>query len=161
MYYLMARYYDPGIGRFLTRDPFKGRNRKPLSYNSYIYAYDNPANLTDLSGTSPEYSDSTYNDSESRKESEELIEKAEKQLERIQANYNKCEKAWRQAVVLSGDFAEIAGGQIGQSYSLGVGVWNFSKADSWNDRIIAGIGVITGPVGWSADIASFIGWLFF
>ena len=41
--YLRARYYDANTGRFLSQDPM------PL-LQRYAYAYDNPANLVDLSG---------------------------------------------------------------------------------------------------------------
>jgi RHS repeat-associated protein len=47
LYYYRARYYDPEIGRFLTRDPsgFEGG-----STNLYAYVDGNPANLNDPSG---------------------------------------------------------------------------------------------------------------
>ena len=41
--YLRARYYDPSIGRFLSRDPLPGGNR-------YAYVENNPVNFTDPSG---------------------------------------------------------------------------------------------------------------
>lgn len=43
MYYLNARYYNPSIMRFITQDPLGGMN-------VYVYASDNPMNLTDPSG---------------------------------------------------------------------------------------------------------------
>jgi RHS repeat-associated protein len=48
-----ARFYDPNIGRFISRDPMKGQDEMPISYNPYIYAYDDPVNMKDLSGMSP------------------------------------------------------------------------------------------------------------
>ena len=36
-YYLRARYYDPLIGRFFTRDTFAGNLASPQSQNRYIY----------------------------------------------------------------------------------------------------------------------------
>jgi RHS repeat-associated protein len=39
--YLRARYYDPAVGRFLSRDPLGG---------GYPYAGGNPANMTDPTG---------------------------------------------------------------------------------------------------------------
>jgi len=44
--YLRARYYDPKVGRFLTRDPV-------LSEHPYSYAHGNPVNMTDPSGRNP------------------------------------------------------------------------------------------------------------
>lgn len=48
--YLRARHYDPTIGRFMTRDPFAGFARSPLSLNRYSYVENNPATLSDPSG---------------------------------------------------------------------------------------------------------------
>jgi RHS repeat-associated protein len=42
--YLRARYYDPEVGRFLSRDPVWG---------NYLYAWNNPLVLTDPSGLDP------------------------------------------------------------------------------------------------------------
>ncbi|MCG8353397.1 MAG: RHS repeat-associated core domain-containing protein, partial [Chloroflexales bacterium] len=48
--YLRARWYDPGSGRFATRDPFAGMPHLPYSLHPYQYAYSNPALYTDPTG---------------------------------------------------------------------------------------------------------------
>jgi RHS repeat-associated protein len=48
--YLRARYYNPAIGRFVTRDPFAGFANDPVSLHKYLYAHANPANMIDPSG---------------------------------------------------------------------------------------------------------------
>ncbi|MCG2796654.1 MAG: hypothetical protein L6427_12500, partial [Actinomycetia bacterium] len=45
-----ARFYNPETGRFISRDPLSGHDEIPLSRNPYIYAYDDPVNMRDLSG---------------------------------------------------------------------------------------------------------------
>ncbi|MBI4743534.1 MAG: RHS repeat-associated core domain-containing protein, partial [Actinobacteria bacterium] len=50
LYYFGARYYDPEIGRFITKDPDGGDVKNPLSLNPYIYANDNPVNMVDPDG---------------------------------------------------------------------------------------------------------------
>ncbi len=45
--YLRARYYDPAIGRFVSRDPFPGLAEVPQSQNPYAYVLNNPCNLVD------------------------------------------------------------------------------------------------------------------
>lgn len=50
LYYMRARYYDPIIGIFMTRDPYKGDIGSPQTLNPYLYALGNPANFTDPSG---------------------------------------------------------------------------------------------------------------
>jgi RHS repeat-associated protein len=49
-YYLRARYYSPGMGRFTARDPFEGVLNEPLSLNKYGYVHGNPVNHTDPGG---------------------------------------------------------------------------------------------------------------
>ena len=48
--YLRARYYDPGTGRFLTKDPFPGFASLPATLNPYLYVLNNPVNWVDPSG---------------------------------------------------------------------------------------------------------------
>ena len=48
--YLRARYYDPEIGRFISRDPFSGYMSVPESQNMYAYAHNNPVRFVDPSG---------------------------------------------------------------------------------------------------------------
>ena len=49
-YYLRARTYNPGTGRFWTMDTYRGANQDPLSLHKYVYNLDNPVNLIDPSG---------------------------------------------------------------------------------------------------------------
>jgi hypothetical protein len=49
-----ARYYDTATGTFLTRDTYPATAHTPSSLNRYAYAYNNPVNLTDPTGQSPE-----------------------------------------------------------------------------------------------------------
>lgn len=37
LYYFMARYYDRGVRRFITRDAFHGFGISPQSLNQYAY----------------------------------------------------------------------------------------------------------------------------
>src|SRR5579863_154027 len=50
LYYLRARYYDPGVGRLLSRDPLAGIIRQPQTTNRYVYAMSNPVRYSDPSG---------------------------------------------------------------------------------------------------------------
>ncbi len=45
--YLRARYYDPEIGRFLSRDPFPDFAFAPQSQNRYVYVLNNAVNWID------------------------------------------------------------------------------------------------------------------
>jgi len=52
--YLRARYYAPAQGRFLTRDIWEGDPNQPMSYNAWLYVYNNSVNTTDPSGMCPD-----------------------------------------------------------------------------------------------------------
>ena len=49
-YYLRARYYNPGTGRFISEDSVWGKDNDPLSLNLYTYCYNNPINALDPTG---------------------------------------------------------------------------------------------------------------
>ena len=48
--YLRARYYQPGTGRFVTKDPWRGDIREPGTLNGFVYVQNNAVNYTDPSG---------------------------------------------------------------------------------------------------------------
>lgn len=48
--YLRARYYDPALGRFISRDAYQGELNDPMSLHKYQYAHANPVVNTDPSG---------------------------------------------------------------------------------------------------------------
>jgi RHS repeat-associated protein len=52
--YLRARYYQPQVGRFITKDPWAGNVAQPSDLNHYAYVQNNPANLIDRAGLSAE-----------------------------------------------------------------------------------------------------------
>ena len=49
-YYLRARYYDQSNGRFVSQDPFGGRDDDPVSLHRYLYANADPIQMVDPSG---------------------------------------------------------------------------------------------------------------
>jgi RHS repeat-associated protein len=51
-YYLRARYYNQGVGRFVTVDPFGGSIFDPMSLHKYLYAHASPVMNIDPSGQS-------------------------------------------------------------------------------------------------------------
>jgi RHS repeat-associated protein len=52
--YFGARYYDPQLGRFLSVDPVGFNASKPMSFNRYAYANNNPYAYVDPDGRDPE-----------------------------------------------------------------------------------------------------------
>ena len=52
--YFGARYYDPVVGRFVTKDLWPGTIEDPSTLNKYAYCNNNPVNLIDLYGLCPE-----------------------------------------------------------------------------------------------------------
>ncbi|WP_039041564.1 RHS repeat-associated core domain-containing protein [Sporosarcina sp. ZBG7A] len=51
LYYLMARYYNPDNGVFLSRDPVRGDLSEPITLNGYNYSNNNPVMNVDPDGT--------------------------------------------------------------------------------------------------------------
>ncbi len=49
-YYLRARYYDQGVGRFTQQDTWMGNNHDPVTLHKYLYANADPAMYTDPTG---------------------------------------------------------------------------------------------------------------
>jgi RHS repeat-associated protein len=48
--YLRARYYQPEVGRFVSRDPWPGSTVRPATLNWYSYVTNNPVNSVDPHG---------------------------------------------------------------------------------------------------------------
>jgi RHS repeat-associated protein len=53
--YLRARYYQPGTGRFVTKDPWPGNVWRPQTLKPYVYVGNSPANYADPSGLQGSY----------------------------------------------------------------------------------------------------------
>jgi RHS repeat-associated protein len=51
--YMQQRYYDPVIGRFYSNDPVGVAANKPMMFNRYAYANNNPYKFTDPDGKNP------------------------------------------------------------------------------------------------------------
>jgi len=54
-YYLRARFYNPGTGRFLSHDPLIGSDGDPVSMHRYLYAGADGVNACDPSGRDSSY----------------------------------------------------------------------------------------------------------
>jgi RHS repeat-associated protein len=53
--YLRARYYDPTVGRFVSRDPYPMKATDTQTVNRYAYVKNNPTNSVDPSGQFPSW----------------------------------------------------------------------------------------------------------
>ena len=51
--YMNARYYLPGVGRFVSADSLVPDPANPQSFNRYSYVLNSPLNFTDPSGHNP------------------------------------------------------------------------------------------------------------
>ena len=50
LYYLRARYMNPGTGTFISMDTYQGNMYEPVTLHKYLYANANPVKYTDPSG---------------------------------------------------------------------------------------------------------------
>ena len=53
LYFLMSRYYDPAICRFINADSFASTGQGILGYNMFAYCRNNPVNGIDQTGCYP------------------------------------------------------------------------------------------------------------
>ena len=54
-YYLNSRYYDPQVRRFINADEMIHNGYEFFGCNQFAYGLNNPVNVCDMSGQSPEY----------------------------------------------------------------------------------------------------------
>lgn len=50
LYYLNARYYNPGTATFITQDSYRGEQKDYGTWNLYAYCGGNPVNFVETSG---------------------------------------------------------------------------------------------------------------
>jgi RHS repeat-associated protein len=55
IYYFNARYYEPGIGKFLSPDSVAPDQLNPQSLNKYAYCFNNPLKYNDPTGNWPNW----------------------------------------------------------------------------------------------------------
>jgi RHS repeat-associated protein len=103
LYYYGARYYDPGIGRFISADTIVPDFANPQSLNRYTYVLNNPLKYTDPTGMQEE---STFPEEE-----EYLAGDLSEEL------YQKAYTDWKEAY-----YASVGGGAKVQPSSPGAGV---------------------------------------
>jgi RHS repeat-associated protein len=55
LYYFGSRWYDPGSGRFMNQDSYRGALAEPMSLHRYAYVHNNPINMVDEWGYSAQW----------------------------------------------------------------------------------------------------------
>ncbi|MBU7019124.1 MAG: RHS repeat protein, partial [Theionarchaea archaeon] len=82
-YYYGARYYDPEIGRFATRDALSGFPANPQTLNKYTYCVNNPLKYVDPAGLWFEPADEEVKNALDDDASENSGESSESLLDRV------------------------------------------------------------------------------
>ena len=76
LYYFGAHYYDPDMGRFITRDVMPGTREKPQSLNTYSYCLNNPLRYIDPTGNESE-------DPSQSKDPQDIVEEIFSRLQNV------------------------------------------------------------------------------
>lgn len=98
LYQLRARYYDPRLGRFLSRDPAEGWAENPLSHHKYAYGLDNPMVWSDPSGRVPTMA--------------ELMTAMQRTFQNLNQSYVRFQRVKERGEELLGDGARAFGGAM-------------------------------------------------
>ena len=109
LYYLMSRYYDPVVGRFINADGVSaGVSDTANGYNLYAYCFNNPVNMVDDSGNWPKWIKSTV-----KWVAKNIVKPV---VKTVQKTLSKVDLTYSTGVNLSGTpGAWIFNGQIGVS----------------------------------------------
>ena len=76
--YLRARYYEPSVGRFITRDTYTGESDEPLSLHLYTYCENDGVNMVDPSGHTQESVINVHSVKKGKREAELLSKRLAK-----------------------------------------------------------------------------------
>ncbi|HEY1013263.1 MAG TPA: SBBP repeat-containing protein [Herpetosiphonaceae bacterium] len=108
---LRARWYHPGHGTFLSRDPARGAPKTPYSLHPYQYGYSNPFLHTDPSGWCPEYMSPLgcpFYD-ELPETAQEVLDALPQWIQILQDGYREIPMPILQVISLVADFSPVIG----------------------------------------------------
>ena len=60
LYYLLSRYYDPAVRRFVNADSYSSTGQGVLGQNMFAYCLNNPVDMSDYFGDWPEWVETTF-----------------------------------------------------------------------------------------------------
>ena len=129
--YLRARYYEPAVGRFLTRDTYTGEEEEPESLHLYVYCGNDGVNMVDPSGHWK------------KKIHERITKNAVKKLgKRLRTKYHLKKGSLQYAALLDGSTLpdRLRDGKSTRSIVLGVNLlknweWWHGKSRSWLEQL--------------------------
>jgi len=150
LYYLRARYYDPGIGRFVTQDPL------PMG-NLYAYAGNNPVNFVDPSGLHCKAWHPHHCVQEGAEEAKDVVEEVYEEVVEPTAEFLTDpdtlialgQAIGGGAIVIScvgggGPVNPVCWGGVGL-YVL-VSYWEYSRAESTCERVWSAVTSVAGGI---------------
>jgi RHS repeat-associated protein len=124
--FMQARFYVPGLGRFLSADILVPNPADPQSYNRYAYVLNNPLRLVDPTGRC------AANDSECWVLADELYAQYSWCMVGLGSNgvwtLEELQILWNAATAIEGWFARNGGGDARGRMRAALGGTQFSKA---------------------------------
>jgi RHS repeat-associated protein len=143
LYYLRARFYDPSIGAFLSKDAYRGNINEP-----YNYANANPITRIDPAGTESETILDQITDYIGPDYAAELAQMVGAYLPSSMAAFGLA----LPLIVTGGYYIYVIGGAIVASYEIGKGLGNLANSVIYSLAAGAPFNASTSYEGSSGDI---------
>ncbi|MEV6159776.1 polymorphic toxin-type HINT domain-containing protein [Nonomuraea sp. NPDC052129] len=138
--YLSARFYDAGIGKFISADALLDL-RRPQWANPYSYAGNNPIGYSDPTGLAPTCDTQAECDNNAQAECEKKnkVKCAQDQLAREKAE---AERYWQQFMDALFDLAKIAADELG--ITAGIKCFTTGDLSACGDTALNILGSLVG-----------------
>ncbi|MEU7742833.1 RHS repeat-associated core domain-containing protein [Nonomuraea sp. NPDC049158] len=139
--YLSARFYDAGIGKFISADALLDL-RRPQWANPYSYAGNNPIGYSDPTGLAPTCDTQAECDNNAQAECERKKNKVKCAQDQLAREKAEAERYWQQFMDALFDLAKIAADELG--ITAGIKCFTTGDLSACGDTALNILGSLVG-----------------